>query len=74
LQLIAIVAIQKECQIFINMIQYTNSEQARILNTCNTATELIETKELLEQLQPISHITQLVYDRMMCYLLVNNCI
>lgn len=54
------------------MTTYTNAQQARILNACNNATELLEIKELMEELQPISHITQLVYDRMMVYFLVNN--
>lgn len=54
------------------MITYTNAEQARILNSCNSATELIETKELLEELQPISHVTQLVFDRMMNWFISNN--
>lgn len=53
---------------------YTNAQQARILNSCNSATELIATKELLEELQPISHVTQLVYNRMMNYFLSNNII
>lgn len=54
------------------MITYTNAQQARILNSCNSATELIEAKELLEELQPISHVTQLVYDRMMNWFILNN--
>ncbi|WP_157813390.1 hypothetical protein [Flavobacterium sp. 5] len=53
---------------------YNNSQQAKILNSCNDATELLEVKELMEELQPISHITQLVYDRMMNYFLRNEII
>ena len=51
---------------------YTNAQQAQILNSCNNATELMEIKELLEELQPISHVTQLVYDQMMVWFIVNN--
>lgn len=54
------------------MIQYTTAQQARILNACNSATELMIIKELLEELQPVSRVTQLVYDRMMCWFLTNN--
>lgn len=54
------------------MITYNNLQQVIILNSCNNATELMDIKELLEQLQPISHIAQLVYDRMMTYFLVND--
>lgn len=54
------------------MILYTNAQQARILNSCNSATELMVIKELLEELQPISRVTQLVYDRMMIWFLTNN--
>jgi hypothetical protein len=72
LQFLAIIRMQKECQIISIMITYTNAEQARILNSCNSATELMETKELLEELQPISHVTQLVYDRMMIWFILNN--
>lgn len=72
MQLLTIVAIQNECQIFENMITYTNAQQARILNTCTNATELLEMKELIEELQPIAPVAQLVFDRMMNYFLVNN--
>lgn len=64
--------IKTSAKYFLIMIQYTNAQQARILNTCTNATELLEMKELIEELQPIAPVAQLVFDRMMNYFFVNN--
>jgi hypothetical protein len=44
---------------------YNVFQQIRILNSCKSATELLVTKENLQEMQPIARVTQLVYDRMM---------
>lgn len=54
------------------MIQYTKNQQLIILNNCDSATELIETKELMEQLQPLAPVAYYVYDRRMNYFLHND--
>ena len=54
------------------IISYNQRQQIKILNACNTPAELITIKELLEELKPIEPTTQLVYDRMMNFLLSTN--
>lgn len=53
---------------------YTTLEQTRILANCKTANELLEIKELLQELQDIDRVTQLVFDTRMKYLLSHNVI
>ena len=54
------------------MKQYTTIQQVKILNSCTNATELLEVKETLEELQLTSPVAQLVYDRMMQHFLETN--
>ena len=51
---------------------YNQRQQIKILNNCNNAKELLEIKELLEELQMVDDILQLVYERMMKWFLTNN--
>lgn len=56
------------------MIQYNTVEQIAILGNCKTATNLLETKELLQDLQELDAVTYLVYDRKMKFFLSENVI
>ncbi len=56
------------------MIQYNTVEQIAILGSCKTATDLLETKELLQDFQELDAVTYLVYDRKMKFLLSENVI
>jgi hypothetical protein len=51
---------------------YNQRQQILILNSCEIASELLEIKDLLGELQIIDPVVHLVYDRMMYRLLTNN--
>jgi len=56
------------------MIPFTEQEQMQIFRNCNSATELLQYRELIEDLQPLDKVGMLFYNAKMDFFLMDNLI
>lgn len=56
------------------MIPFTEQEQMQIFRGCNSATELLQHRELIEDLHPIDKVGMLYYNAKIDFFLMDNVI
>lgn len=56
------------------MAHFTEDEQISIFKNCNTATELLQYRELLEEYQPLDKVALMAYNIKMEFFLIDNLI